>query len=68
MSTDLFYERDSARNAAWSEEGAIAVEMEAAALYAQSVRRRASKSLACWSSRTRSTGLALVRASTTTPS
>jgi len=33
-STDLFYESDSARNVAWREEGAIAVEMEAAALYA----------------------------------
>lgn len=34
VSTDLFYERDSERNVAWSAEGAIAVEMEAAALYA----------------------------------
>ncbi len=34
MSTDLFYERDDARNAAWQVEGAIAVEMEAAALFA----------------------------------
>ena len=33
-STDLFYESASARNVAWHEEGAIAVEMEAAALYA----------------------------------
>ena len=33
-STDLFYESDSARNVAWREEGAIAVEMETAALYA----------------------------------
>jgi DeoD family purine-nucleoside phosphorylase len=34
VSTDLFYESDSERNAHWSAEGAIAVEMEAAALYA----------------------------------
>lgn len=34
VSTDLFYERDSERNVAWRAEGAIAVEMEAAALYA----------------------------------
>jgi len=34
VSTDLFYESDSTRNATWSEEGAMAVEMEAAALYA----------------------------------
>ena len=34
VSTDLFYERDSQRNDSWSVEGAIAVEMEAAALYA----------------------------------
>jgi DeoD family purine-nucleoside phosphorylase len=33
-STDLFYESDSERNVAWRAEGAIAVEMEAAALYA----------------------------------
>jgi DeoD family purine-nucleoside phosphorylase len=34
VSTDLFYESDSERNASWSAEGAIAVEMEASALYA----------------------------------
>jgi DeoD family purine-nucleoside phosphorylase len=34
VSTDLFYESDSERSLAWSAEGAIAVEMEAAALYA----------------------------------
>ncbi len=34
VSTDLFYERDSERNVAWRTDGAIAVEMEAAALYA----------------------------------
>lgn len=34
VSTDLFYERDSERNAGWSAEGALAVEMEASALFA----------------------------------
>ena len=34
VSTDLFYESDSERNVVWRAEGAIAVEMEAAALYA----------------------------------
>jgi DeoD family purine-nucleoside phosphorylase len=34
VSTDLFYERDSTRNASWSAEGALAVEMEAATLFA----------------------------------
>ncbi|HXC23418.1 MAG TPA: hypothetical protein VNU28_02430, partial [Solirubrobacteraceae bacterium] len=33
-STDLFYERDSTRNAGWKAEGALAVEMEAATLFA----------------------------------
>lgn len=33
VSTDLFYERDSTRNANWQFEGALAVEMEAAALF-----------------------------------
>jgi DeoD family purine-nucleoside phosphorylase len=33
VSTDLFYERDSTRNASWSAEGALAVEMEAATLF-----------------------------------
>ena len=33
VSTDLFYERDPARNAEWREAGALAVEMEAAALF-----------------------------------
>jgi uridine phosphorylase len=34
VSTDLFYERDSQRNAQWSAAGALAVEMEAATLFA----------------------------------
>jgi DeoD family purine-nucleoside phosphorylase len=34
VSTDLFYERDPDRNVAWSAAGAIAVEMEASALFA----------------------------------
>jgi uridine phosphorylase len=34
VSTDLFYERDSTRNANWQAEGALAVEMEAATLFA----------------------------------
>jgi DeoD family purine-nucleoside phosphorylase len=34
VSTDLFYERDSERNTSWSAGGAIAVEMEASALFA----------------------------------
>lgn len=34
VSTDLFYESDADRNASWSAEGAIAVEMEASALFA----------------------------------
>ncbi len=34
VSTDLFYERDTTRNASWSAEGALAVEMEAATLFA----------------------------------
>jgi DeoD family purine-nucleoside phosphorylase len=34
VSTDLFYERDSGRNADWGDCGAIAVEMEASALFA----------------------------------
>ncbi len=34
VSTDLFYERDSTRNTSWSAEGALAVEMEAATLFA----------------------------------
>jgi DeoD family purine-nucleoside phosphorylase len=34
VSTDLFYERDPTRNASWSAEGALAVEMEAATLFA----------------------------------
>jgi uridine phosphorylase len=33
VSTDLFYERDSKRNTDWSAEGALAVEMEASALF-----------------------------------
>jgi DeoD family purine-nucleoside phosphorylase len=34
VSTDLFYERDFERNAGWGARGAIAVEMEASALFA----------------------------------
>jgi DeoD family purine-nucleoside phosphorylase len=34
VSTDLFYERDSKRNPGWRADGAIAVEMEASALFA----------------------------------
>jgi purine-nucleoside phosphorylase len=34
VSTDLFYERDSTRNESWQAEGALAVEMEAATLFA----------------------------------
>jgi DeoD family purine-nucleoside phosphorylase len=34
VSTDLFYERDSERNTGWSARGALAVEMEASALFA----------------------------------
>jgi DeoD family purine-nucleoside phosphorylase len=34
VSTDLFYESDSEHNANWSAEGALAVEMEASALFA----------------------------------
>ncbi|MFZ1153402.1 MAG: hypothetical protein WAN93_00710, partial [Solirubrobacteraceae bacterium] len=34
VSTDLFYQRDDRRHHAWGEEGALAVEMEAAALFA----------------------------------
>jgi DeoD family purine-nucleoside phosphorylase len=33
VSTDLFYERDRTRNAGWGASGALAVEMEAAALF-----------------------------------
>jgi DeoD family purine-nucleoside phosphorylase len=38
-STDLFYDPDPAREAAWREAGALAVEMETAALYAVGARR-----------------------------
>jgi uridine phosphorylase len=34
LSTDLFYERDSTRNAGWGASDALAVEMEAATLFA----------------------------------
>jgi DeoD family purine-nucleoside phosphorylase len=37
VSADLFYESDSERNVAWREEGAVAVEMEAAALFSVGV-------------------------------
>jgi DeoD family purine-nucleoside phosphorylase len=39
VSTDLFYEPDASREAAWREAGALAVEMEAAALFAVGARR-----------------------------
>lgn len=39
-STDLFYDPDSQRNSAWSAQGALAVEMEAAALFAVGARRQ----------------------------
>lgn len=43
--TDLFYDPDDGRNGRWREEGAIAVEMEASALFA--VGERASIDVAC---------------------
>jgi DeoD family purine-nucleoside phosphorylase len=39
VSTDLFYEPDPSRESAWREAGALAVEMEAAALFAVGARR-----------------------------
>lgn len=45
VSTDLFYESDSERNVAWREEGAVAVEMESAALF--SVGAAAGIAVAC---------------------
>jgi len=45
VSTDLFYDADESRNRRWREEGAIAVEMEAAALFA--VGERAGIDVAC---------------------
>lgn len=45
VSTDLFYERNSERNTDWSADGAIAVEMEASALFA--VGAAASIQVAC---------------------
>lgn len=39
VSTDLFYDPDEGRNAAWRQAGALAVEMEAAALAAVAQRR-----------------------------
>lgn len=45
VSTDLFYEYDADRGAGWLEEGAIAVEMEASALFA--VGERAGIEVAC---------------------
>jgi len=39
VSTDLFYEPDGARNDEWARAGAIAVEMECAALFAVGARR-----------------------------
>ena len=44
-STDLFYESDAERETAWRKQGAIAVEMEASALFA--VGRRAEIEVAC---------------------
>jgi uridine phosphorylase len=38
--TDLFYEPDAGRLRAWREQGALAVEMEAAAVFAVAARRR----------------------------
>jgi uridine phosphorylase len=45
VSTDLFYEPSDGRNGPWREEGAIAVEMEASALFA--VGERAGIEVAC---------------------
>lgn len=45
VSTDLFYERDPKRNADWSAEGALAVEMEASTLFA--VGKNAGIAVAC---------------------
>lgn len=45
VSTDLFYEPDERRNTQWREEGAIAVEMEASALFA--VGERGGIDVAC---------------------
>jgi uridine phosphorylase len=45
VSTDLFYDPDPARNPNWSEAGAVAVEMEAATLFA--VGARAGVPVAC---------------------
>ena len=39
VSTDLFYEPDPQRNPGWAREGALAVEMECAALFAVAARR-----------------------------
>jgi DeoD family purine-nucleoside phosphorylase len=39
VSTDLFYEPDPGRNPGWARDGALAVEMECAALYAVAARR-----------------------------
>ncbi len=39
VSTDLFYERDADRNSGWARDGALAVEMECAALFAVAERR-----------------------------
>jgi len=39
VSTDLFYEPDAERNPGWARDGALAVEMECAALYAVAARR-----------------------------
>jgi uridine phosphorylase len=45
VSTDLFYDRDPERAAAWERDGALAVEMEAAALFA--VARHRGIAVAC---------------------
>ncbi len=39
VSTDLFYDPDPGRNPAWASDGALAVEMECAPLYAVATRR-----------------------------
>jgi DeoD family purine-nucleoside phosphorylase len=39
VSTDLFYEQDASREPGWRDDGALAVEMEAATLFALAARR-----------------------------
>ena len=64
-STDLFYEPESRREQAWRDEGAVAVEMEAATLFAVGARARDRRSPACWRSPTCSAPTASASASTT---